>query len=135
RIRGILRGRDRWSRPHWSGLGTKVISATSSESSSCEEAGSSGAQVASREVSTGTESAERVADVLLAFSHGNGSMGVSKLARELALSKAVVHRILQSLVSRDLISFNPANREYSLGPSATVLGARALRQLDLRTVA
>lgn len=85
--------------------------------------------------STGTEAAERVADVLLAFSRGEGSMGVSKLARELSLSKAVVHRILQSLVSRGLVRFNPATREYSLGPSATVLGARALRQLDLRIVA
>ena len=85
--------------------------------------------------STGTEAAERVADVLLAFSRGEGMMGVSKLARELSLSKAVVHRILQSLVSRGLVSFNPGTREYSLGPSATVLGARALRQLDLRIVA
>lgn len=91
--------------------------------------------MASSPVSTGTEAAERVADVLLAFSRGEGTMGVSKLARELSLSKAVVHRILQSLVSRGLVSFNPAIREYSLGPSATVLGARALRQLDLRIVA
>lgn len=91
--------------------------------------------MASRSNSTGTESAERVADVLLAFSHGEGSIGVSKLARELDLSKAVIHRILQSLVSRSLISFDPGTREYSLGPSATVLGARALRQLDLRIVA
>lgn len=62
-------------------------------------------------------------------------MGVSRLARELALSKAVVHRILQSLTSRDLIAFDPATRKYSLGPSAVALGARALRQLDLRSVA
>lgn len=93
------------------------------------------AKVTSKAVSTGTEAAERVADVLLAFSRGEGSIGVSKLARELFLSKAVVHRILQSLVSRNLVSFNSATREYSLGPSATVLAARALRQLDLRIVA
>lgn len=73
--------------------------------------------------------------MLLVFSHGEGSLGVSAIARELSLSKAVVHRILQSLVSRDLIRFEPDTREYSLGPSATALGARALRQLDLRIVA
>lgn len=38
-------------------------------------------------------------------------------------------------MSRDLIRFDPASHGYGLGPSATVLGARALRQLDLRTVA
>lgn len=93
------------------------------------------AALAAKSVSTGTEAAERVADVLLAFSHGEGSMGVSAIARELSLSKAVVHRILQSLVSRGLIRFESTTREYSLGPSATVLGARALRQLDLRIIA
>lgn len=85
--------------------------------------------------STGTEAAERVADVLLALSRNDVSIGVSAISRELLLSKAVVHRILQSLVSRDLVRIDPDTREYSLGPSATALGARALRQLDLRTVA
>ena len=49
--------------------------------------------VSERTGSGGTEAAERVADVLLAFSHCESSMGVSALARELSLSKAVVHRI------------------------------------------
>lgn len=84
---------------------------------------------------TGTEAAERVADVLLAFSRSSDSLGVSVIARELSLSKAVIHRILQSLVSRGLVSFDARRRTYSLGPSATALGARALRQLDLRVVA
>jgi IclR family acetate operon transcriptional repressor len=88
-----------------------------------------------KSTATGTESAERVADVLLAFSRGDGPLGVSAISRQLSMSKAVVHRILQSLVSRDLIRFDPLSREYSLGASATVLGARALRQLDLRVVA
>lgn len=83
----------------------------------------------------GTESAERVADVLMAFSRGDGSWGVSAIARELSLSKAVVHRILQSLVSRELIRFDSGSREYSLGPSAALLGARALKQLDIRALA
>lgn len=82
---------------------------------------------------TGTEAAERVADVLLAFSDGEDSMGVSALARQLNLSKAVVHRILQSLVSRGLVAFDESSREYSLGSSAIALGARALRQNDVRS--
>lgn len=86
-------------------------------------------------ISTGTEAAERVADVLLALSRSEVSIGVSAISRELSLSKAVVHRILQSLASRDLVRIDAETREYSLGPSATALGARALHQLDLRTVA
>lgn len=83
----------------------------------------------------GTTSAERVADVLLAFGRGGSSIGVSALSRELGLSKTVVHRILQSLRSRGFVELDPQLREYRLGPSATALGARAVRQLDLRDVA
>jgi IclR family transcriptional regulator, acetate operon repressor len=83
----------------------------------------------------GTEGAGRVADVLLAFMEGPRSLGVSAVARELDLSKAVVHRILASLVQRGLLSPDPGTRGYHLGPAAAALGARALRESDLRTVA
>ena len=85
--------------------------------------------------SAGTEGAGRVADVLLDFLEGPNSLGVSALARDLGLSKAVVHRILQTLVQRGLLEPDPGNREYRLGPSAAALGARALRGLDLRVTA
>lgn len=83
----------------------------------------------------GTEAAARVADVLLAFLQGPRSLGVSALARELGLSKAVVHRILQTLVNRGLLTSDLTTREYHLGPAAAALGARSLRESDLRTVA
>jgi IclR family acetate operon transcriptional repressor len=83
----------------------------------------------------GTEAAARVADVLLAFLQGPRSLGVSALARELGLSKAVVHRILQTLVHRGLLTSDLSTREYHLGPAAAALGARSLRESDLRTVA
>lgn len=83
----------------------------------------------------GTEAADRVADVLVLFTHGPAALGVSEIARELALSKAVVHRILQSLVSRAFVSVSPDTREYRLGPAAVALGARALRDVDLRSAA
>lgn len=90
---------------------------------------------AERSSSTGTVAAERVADVLLAFSRADGALGVSMLARELSLSKAVTHRILQSLVSRGFVRFDAGARAYRLGPSAAAIGAHALRQLDLRALA
>lgn len=88
-----------------------------------------------KDSSVGTVAAERVADVLLGVAEREGQVGISALARDLGLSKAVVYRILQSLVSRGLVEFDLATREYALGPSAAVLGARSLRQLDLRDAA
>ena len=83
----------------------------------------------------GTETAARVADVLLLFTDGPTSLGVSAIARELNLSKAVVHRILQTLVDRLLLSPDPGTRGYRIGPAAAAFGARALRECELRTVA
>ncbi len=84
---------------------------------------------------SGTEVAGRVADVLLAFTDEPGSLGVSELARRLDLSKAVVHRILQALLARGLVNVDAGTRGYRLGPAAAVLGARALRDSDLRGAA
>lgn len=84
---------------------------------------------------SGTESAGRVADILLAFTNSSTARGVSALSRELGLSKAVVHRTLQSLVSRHLLAFDPPTRKYRLGPAAVVLGARALRDSPMRIAA
>ena len=83
----------------------------------------------------GTEAATRVADVLLLFTDGPDSWGVSAIARELGLSKAVVHRILQTLVDRQLLAPNAHTRGYQLGAASAALGARALRESDLRRAA
>ena len=83
----------------------------------------------------GTGATERVADVLLLFTDGPRTLGVSRVSRELGLSKAVVHRILQSLTGRGLIAYDPESRDYRLGPAAAALGSRALRDSDLRTTA
>ncbi|WP_103379806.1 IclR family transcriptional regulator [Pseudonocardia dioxanivorans] len=87
------------------------------------------------EATGGTSSSERVADILLLFSDGPRTIGVTRAARELGLSKAVVHRILQSLTGRGLVAYDAASREYGLGPAAASLGSRALRDSDLRAVA
>lgn len=84
---------------------------------------------------TGTEAAARVADVLLLFAGGPQYLGVSAISRELGLSKAVVYRILQSLVSRELLATDAGVSGYRLGPASVALGATALRRFDARTVA
>lgn len=88
----------------------------------------------SRVPANGTESATRVADVLLLFLN-EPAHGVSGIADMLNLSKSVVHRILQSLVARSLIDYDDVRREYRLGLGIAALGTRALGNLDLRTVA
>lgn len=87
------------------------------------------------DMTAGTEAAGRVADVLLLFTDGPSTLGVTRIARELDLSKAVVYRILRSLATRGMVTFDEASREYRLGPAAAALGARALRDSDLRSAA
>lgn len=87
------------------------------------------------ESARGTESADRVADVLLLFARSDDPLGVSKIARDLSLSKAVIHRILQSLTSRSLVQFVPARSAYVLGPAAIGLGSKAWSQIDVRSLA
>ena len=82
----------------------------------------------------GTESADRVADVLMAFANGPRVLGVSAIARDLGISKAVVYRVLQSLASRGLVEPSGTG-EYQLGPASVAIGARALQNLDLRSAA
>lgn len=95
------------------------------------------AAVASKDAAgpeSGTEAAARVADVLMLFTSGPDALGVSAVARELGLSKAVVHRILRTLADRQLIVPEPESRGYRLGPASAALGARALRGSGLRSV-
>ncbi|WP_207943146.1 IclR family transcriptional regulator [Actinomadura sp. KC345] len=81
----------------------------------------------------GTEVAGRVADVLLLFAGGPEYLGVSAISRELGISKAVVYRILQSLVSREVLEAGPAG--YRLGSAAVALGVSALRGFNVRSAA
>ena len=83
----------------------------------------------------GTESAARVVDVLVLFTDGPATWGVTAIARRLDISKAVVHRILRTLVDRGLLVSDPTTRGYALGPTAASLGARALRDSTLRAAA
>ena len=62
-------------------------------------------------------------------------VGVSELARSLGLSKAVVHRIVRSLVAGGFFSFDERTRRYRLGPSAVSVGLAALAQMEVPKVA
>jgi DNA-binding IclR family transcriptional regulator len=76
---------------------------------------------------------ERAVDVLGAFTEAEGpTLGVTELARQLGLSKAVVHRILTSLRAKGFVTVDQETRRYSLGPAALALGLAYLRHIDVR---
>jgi IclR family acetate operon transcriptional repressor len=78
---------------------------------------------------------QRVAQVLTIFAGGDRWLGVSEISRRLDLGKAVVHRILQTLVEAGLLSYSADTRLYCLGPTALSLGRNAARDNDVRTAA
>lgn len=82
----------------------------------------------------GSESAARVADVLLLLTDSAEPLGVTRLAKELGVAKSMVHRILRSLASRSLVEQPPGLRTYRLGAAAVAIGARALSRADLERV-
>lgn len=78
---------------------------------------------------------ERALSVLdLVASSDQTDMGVTEIARGLGLSKAVVHRILVTLVVRDYLQVDAASRRYRLGPRALTLGSAYLDRLNLRSL-
>lgn len=79
---------------------------------------------------------ERAADVLLHFARvDRHTLGVTEIAKDLGMSKAAVHRILSSLVSRGLVQLDSATRRYALGPMSMTLGLTYLARLDVRRMA
>lgn len=80
-------------------------------------------------------SVERALDVLLLIARSDrAELGVTEIAAQLDLSKAVVHRILTTLASRGLIETG-ASRRYRLGPASLSIGIAYLDRIDIRELA
>lgn len=79
---------------------------------------------------------ERALDVLMFFARADtATLGVSEISRQLGLSKAVVHRILAALRSRQLVDVDQHSRRYRLGPATLALGRAFLERVDIRDLA
>ncbi|MET8047919.1 IclR family transcriptional regulator [Streptosporangium sp. NPDC005286] len=63
------------------------------------------------------------------------AQGVSVIARQTGLPKAVTHRILRELVVGQFLSFDEDRKLYRLGPGALSIGLAAMRELDVPAVA
>ena len=78
---------------------------------------------------------ERALDVLRCFGRsGQATLGVTELAEELGLSKAVVHRTLSAFRSRGFLEIDENTHRYRLGPEILLLGLRYLDRIDVRSL-
>lgn len=82
----------------------------------------------------GTQAVMRAFALLKLFSDMTPEWHLSDLARAAGLNKTTTFRLLTALESEGMVSRSP-RETYRLGPEAIVLGGRALRANDLRTVA
>ncbi len=79
---------------------------------------------------------ERATDVLSLFTRvDEPTLGVTQIAQELDLSKAVVHRLLTTLAGKGYVQFDAASRRYGLGPAVLGLGLTYLDHIDIRHLA
>lgn len=75
---------------------------------------------------------KRALDVLLLFTTSDSAyLGVSQIAGQLMISKAVVYRMLSTLRAAGLVEFDEASRRYSLGPAALALADAYLARIDI----
>jgi IclR family transcriptional regulator, acetate operon repressor len=78
---------------------------------------------------------DRATDVLTLFTTTpQATLGVTEISQALRLSKAVVHRILTTLVAKGYVQVDE-QRRYALGPAVLALGLTYLDRIDLRRLA
>jgi len=82
----------------------------------------------------GTQAVLRAIALLKAFTDEQPELGLADLARLLELNKTTTYRLLTALESEGMVARNPDTEAYRLGSEAIVIGGRALRSNDLRSV-
>ena len=86
-----------------------------------------------KEVKTPAESTTaRVAEVLLAFAGASRPLGITDISRHTGLSKAVVHRIVQTLCDTNFLQRDAETRKYQVGAAAFALGDVANQTSNFR---
>jgi DNA-binding IclR family transcriptional regulator len=77
---------------------------------------------------------ERALAVLCCFSRETPTLGVTEIAERLRLTKSTVHRLLQALVARGLVTQDAARQQYTLGYRVLALARAVPREADLRQI-
>jgi DNA-binding IclR family transcriptional regulator len=88
--------------------------------------------MAKKSAPAGAQAVLRAICLLKAFPPERPERDITELANEAGLSRSTTHRLLAALESEGLVTRNPGNARYRLGPETVVLGARALRAVSLR---
>ena len=82
-----------------------------------------------------SQSLERGLAILSAFTPDRPALGISELARELALTRSTAHRYVATLATLGYLQQDDATRKYRLGPRVLDLGFSVLGSLELREIA
>lgn len=82
----------------------------------------------------GTQAVLRAIALLKAFTDQQPELSLAELADSLRLNKTTAYRLLTALESEGMVTRNPETEAYRLGAEVIVLGGRALRANDLRSV-
>jgi len=83
----------------------------------------------------GTRAVERVLSLLRAFPENSPKRSLTELSAEVGLNKSTAHRMLSVLEREGFVVRSPDSGYFQLGPEMIVLGARALRAVDVREAA
>ena len=83
----------------------------------------------------GTRAVKRVLSLLSAFSERKPRWSLTELSTEVGLSKATAHRMLSVLEQDGFVVRLSGSADFQLGPEMIVLGAIALKSVNLRGVA
>jgi DNA-binding IclR family transcriptional regulator len=82
----------------------------------------------------GTQAIRRAVAVLSAFGPDPARLTAQQLSQRTGLNRSTVYRLLSALEHEGLVAAGE-DGHYRLGPDMAILGALALRQIDLRTLA
>jgi IclR family pca regulon transcriptional regulator len=82
-----------------------------------------------------SRSLERGLAILCAFTPDRPALGISELARELALTRSTTHRYVNTLANLGFLDQDASTRKYRLGPRVLDLGFSVLGSLELREIA
>jgi len=82
-----------------------------------------------------SQSLERGLAVLCVFTPDRPALGISELARALALTRSTTHRYVATLASLGFLEQDDSTRKYRLGPRVLDLGFSMLGSLELREIA
>lgn len=82
----------------------------------------------------GTQSVLRALAILNTFTDDQPEWSLTDLTKAVGLNRTTTYRLLTALESEGLVTRDPRNQIYRLGPGAVVLGGRARRANPLRKI-